>query len=92
MIHVFYLVPRFMLVINFWCNFLGVTFLRMNINLALNPSSFPTEHEEDLEILADEISSEPTQRGAAVRSEGTIEDTIESRQINFLKKGVYLGE
>ena len=50
MIHVLYLVPRFVLVINFWCNCLGVTFLRMNINLALNPSSFPTEDEEDLEI------------------------------------------
>ena len=58
-----------MLVINFWCNFLGVTFLRMDINSALNSSSFPTEHEEDLEIQADEISSEPIQRKVAVRSE-----------------------
>ena len=92
MIHVLYLVPHFVFVINFWCNCLGVTFLRMNINLALNPSSFPTEHEEDLEIRADKISSEPIQRGAAIRSEGTIEDTMESRQINFLNKGEYLGE
>ena len=65
----------------------GVTFLRMDINSALNPSSFPTdhEHEEDLEIRADEVSSEPIQRGAAVRSsartEGTIKDNLESRQI-----------
>ena len=54
-----------MLVINFWCNFLGVTFLSMDINSALNSSSFPTEHEEDLEIRADEISCEPVQRGTA---------------------------
>ena len=92
MIHVFYLVPRFVLVINFWCNFFGVTFFNMNINPAVNPSSFPNYHEEDLEIRAYEISSEPIQRGAAVHSEGTIKDTMESRQINFLNKGGYLGE
>ena len=46
MVHVFYLV----LVINFWCNFHDVTFLKMDINSALNPLIFPTEHEEDLEI------------------------------------------
>lgn len=84
MVHVFHLVPRLVLVINFWCNFLGVTFLRMDINSALNSSSFPTEHEEDLEIRADEISSEPIQCGAAVRSEGTIEDTMESRQSSIM--------
>ena len=55
----------------------------MDRNSELNSSSFPTEHEEDLEIRADEISSEPIQRGAAVPSEGTIEDTMESRQINL---------
>ena len=55
----------------------------MDTNTALNPSSFPTEHEEDLEIRADEISREPIQCGAAVRKEGTIEDTMESRQINL---------
>ena len=58
MVHVFYLVPNLVLAINFWCNFLGVTFLRMDINSALNPSSFPTEHEEDLKIQADKITNE----------------------------------
>ena len=79
----FYLVPCLVLVIIFWYNFLGVTFIRMDIDSVLNPSSFPTEHEEDLEIQADEISGEPIQHGAAVRSEGTNEDTMESRQINL---------
>ena len=46
MVHVFYIV----LVMSFWRNFLGVTFLRMDISSALNSSSFPTEHKEDLEI------------------------------------------
>ena len=62
MVHVFYLVPRLVLVINFWCNFHDVTFLKMDINSALNPLSFPTEHEEDLEIRTDKISSEPIHR------------------------------
>ena len=51
---------------SFWCNFHGVTFLKMDINRdinsALNPYSIPTEHEEDLEIRTDEISGEPIPR------------------------------
>ena len=55
----------------------------MDINTLFNPSSFLLEHEENLEIRAEEISNEPIQRGAAVRKEGTIEETMESRQINL---------
>jgi len=60
----------------------GVAFLRMDI--PLNSAKFPTEHEEDLEIR-DKINSKPIQCGAAV-SEGTIEDTIESGEINLAEQ------